>query len=174
MFWHKVKQQIKIFWTLLITIHLTAFRVLTASIPDSCMPILMTTTLSTCQRTESSSSSFHTDSVSTEHRERCSSCISSISAWMLHLALYCFRAERQMIKKNISITSQGEKSTGEWGEDVIQFTLQCKITLILSSSVITLTCDCSVDIILLNQQVPRALWKPWQQQQLDESRDHHH
>lgn len=70
-------------------------RVLTASMPDSCMPILMTTTLSTCHRTDSSSNSFHTDSVSCDDRERCSSCISSISAWMLHLALYHFRAERQ-------------------------------------------------------------------------------
>ena len=73
----------------------THFKVLTASMPDSCMPMLMTTTLSTCRRTESSSNSFHTDSVSTDDRERCSSCISSISAWMLHLVLYHFRAESQ-------------------------------------------------------------------------------
>lgn len=73
----------------------TLLSFLTASMPDSCMPMLMTTTLSTCQRTVSSTNSFHTDSVSTDNRERCSSCISSISAWMLHLARYHFRAERQ-------------------------------------------------------------------------------
>lgn len=69
--------------------------VLTASMPESCMPTLITTTLNTCHRTVSSRKSFHTDSISTDDRERCSSCISSISAWMLHLALYHFRAERQ-------------------------------------------------------------------------------
>lgn len=67
--------------------------------PDSCMPMLMITTLSTCQRTLSSSNSLHTDSVSCDDRERCSSCISSISAWMLHLALYHFRAGRQQRKE---------------------------------------------------------------------------
>ena len=65
---------------------------LTASMPDSCMPMLMTTTLRSCQRTDGSSSSCHTETVSTDDRERCSSCISSISAWMLHLARYHFRA----------------------------------------------------------------------------------
>lgn len=65
---------------------------LTASMPDSCMPMLMTTTLRTCQRTESSINSLHTDRVSSDDSERCSSCISSISAWMLHLARYHFSA----------------------------------------------------------------------------------
>lgn len=53
---------------------------LTASIPDNCIPMLMTTTEKTCQRTVGSSSSCQTDTVSTVNRERCSSCISSISA----------------------------------------------------------------------------------------------
>lgn len=65
---------------------------LTASMPDSCMPMLMTTTERTCQRTVGSSRRRHTDTVCTDDRERCSSCISSISSWMLHLARYHFRA----------------------------------------------------------------------------------
>lgn len=77
---------------------LLLFRVLTASIPESCMPMLMTTTVSTCQRTDSSINSLKTDRVSTDDKERCSSCISSISAWMLHLALYHFRAESQRVE----------------------------------------------------------------------------
>ena len=90
------------------------FKVLTASMPDSCMPMLMTTTLSTCRRTESSSNSFHTDSVSTDDRERCSSCISSISAWMLHLVLYHFRAESQDREQNgYSTTWKHTKRTSE-------------------------------------------------------------
>ena len=72
--------------------HLAHHRQLTASMPDSCIPMLMTTTLSTCHRTLLSSNSCHTDRVSEEDSERCSSCISSISSWMLHLDLYHFRA----------------------------------------------------------------------------------
>lgn len=36
-----------------------------------------------------------------------------------------------------------------------------------------LTCDGGVDVPLLYQQVPRTLWKPWQQHQLDRGRKHH-
>lgn len=37
----------------------------------------------------------------------------------------------------------------------------------------SLTCDGGVDVPLLYQQVPRTLWKPWQQHQLDHGRKHH-
>ena len=68
--------------------------ILTASMPDSCMPMLTTIMVMTCQRTQRSLSRPRTEMVSMEDRERCSSCISSTSAWMFPLVRYHFKAER--------------------------------------------------------------------------------
>lgn len=54
---------------------------LTASMPESCMPAFSTATESVCQRSERSRSSCHTDAISMEESDRCSSCISSITSW---------------------------------------------------------------------------------------------
>lgn len=67
---------------------------LTASMPDSCMPMLTTTMVMTCQRTQRSLSRPQTETVWTEDRDRCSSCISSTSAWKFPFGRYHFRAER--------------------------------------------------------------------------------
>lgn len=51
----------------------------------------------------------------------------------------------------------------------------CKaFPLLMCSSATTLTCDGGVDVVLFNQQVPGALWEPWQQHQLDKGGYHHH
>lgn len=148
---------------------LSSSGVLTASMPESCMPTLMTTTLSTCHRTVSSCRSFHTDSVSTDDRERCSSCISSISAWMLHLALYHFRAERQEAAQLQDIMERCS-STFETSDYVIGKLLLADVQQFYN----TLTCDGGMDITLLNQQVSGTLWEPRQQDQLYEGWYHHH
>lgn len=71
----------------------TQFR-LTASMPDSCIPMLTTAMVMTCQRTQRSVSSPQTDTDWMDDRERCSSCISSTSAWMFSFLRYHFRAEQ--------------------------------------------------------------------------------
>lgn len=43
-----------------------------------------------------------------------------------------------------------------------------------NNSATTLTCDGGMDVVLFNQQVPGALWEPWQQHQLYKSGYHHH
>ena len=70
----------------------TEFR-LTASMPESCMPMLTTAIVMSCQRTLRSESRPQTDTDWMEDRERCSSRISSTSAWMFSFLRYHFRAE---------------------------------------------------------------------------------
>lgn len=71
------------------------FLTLTASMPESCMPMLTTAMVMSCQRTQRSVNRPQTETVWMEDRDRCSSCISSTSAWMFSLVRYHFKAEGQ-------------------------------------------------------------------------------
>lgn len=98
---------------------------LTASIPDSCIPMLTTTMVRTCQRTERSMSRRRTERVLMEERDRCSSCISSTSAWMFpflrkHLRageqtqLLNFTARKSEMTKKRSAVSDLKRSRGHF------------------------------------------------------------
>lgn len=68
------------------------FLTLTASMPESCMPMFTTTMVMSCQRTQRSVSRPQTETVWIEDRDRSSSCISSTSVWMSPLLRNHFKA----------------------------------------------------------------------------------
>lgn len=141
--------------------------------------MLMMTTERTCQRTVGSRSSCHTDTVWKVSIERCSSCISSISAWILHLALYHFRAtehgEQWKSLLVIVCTTIQIKSAYMFICNIIwQIMTKQKwkwemLNYIWNSHILarSLTCDGGMNVVLFNQQITRTFWKPWQQYQLD-------
>lgn len=158
---------------------------LTASMPDSCMPMLTTAMVMTCQRTERSVSRLQTETVWMEDRERCSSCISSTSSSMLPLVRYHFRAKEQKEKllpacRHISphlIVFKGSRKQNISSQQNYRGILCPKLWKIIIldndkpepnlpllcfiSNSLFLTCDGGVNISLLYQQVPWTLRKPW-------------
>lgn len=124
--------------------------------PESCMPMLTTAMVMSCQRTQLSVSRPQTETVWIEERDRSSSCISSTSAWMSPLLRYHFKAVTKC-ERRVTRTSRLPHSSGD----------------ITAPRTVFPTCDGGVSVFLFDQQIAWTLWKPRQQHQLDDGgKDH--